>query len=147
VTHPILPLINRRQFLSGIDYNGPGGCWLWKRRLHRKGYAILHTSKHLFAHRVSFAVFRGEPGPCELDHICNVRRCVNPYHLRRATRHQNTVEWSASTLAGINARKSHCIHGHEFTPDNTRTYRRPSGRTYRKCVACQKRTDSERTWP
>lgn len=34
------------------------------------------------------------------------------------------------------ARKTHCKHGHEFTPENTRRYTRPNGRTARVCRKC-----------
>ncbi len=38
-----------------------------------------------------------------------------------------------------NSEKTHCIHGHEFTKENTY-----GGDGYRKCVACTRRRDAGR---
>jgi hypothetical protein len=38
----------------------------------------------------------------------------------------------------INARKTHCIHGHRFTPENTRIRTRRSGEVERCCLACER---------
>lgn len=34
------------------------------------------------------------------------------------------------------ATRTHCIHGHEFTPENTRVYTRTNGKTQRSCREC-----------
>lgn len=39
------------------------------------------------------------------------------------------------------ARKTHCIHGHEFTPENTRTYTFPNGVVARFCRACKRNSN------
>jgi hypothetical protein len=43
-----------------------------------------------------------------------------------------------NAITAINARKTHCIHGHEFTPENTRVQTRADGRTWRKCIECHR---------
>jgi hypothetical protein len=65
-----------------------GPCWLWTGALNPDGYGSmgvldLPTDS---AHRWSY---RHHVGPLldelELDHLCRVRRCVNPYHLEQVT--------------------------------------------------------------
>jgi len=61
----------------------------------------------------------------EIDHICHVRRCVNPAHLRAVTRKQNAEHRSGpqrnntSGVLGVswNGRKWHAAvqhHGHMY---------------------------------
>ena len=42
--------------------------------------------------------------------------------------------------------QTHCQHGHEFTPDNTRIVPQNSGRgTFRQCIECVKRRNREQS--
>jgi hypothetical protein len=59
------------------------------------------------------------PPEMDVDHVCRNRACCNPSHLRVATKYQNGTENNDSPHAK-NAQKTHCIHGHAFTPENTR---------------------------
>lgn len=70
------------------------------------------------------------PNGLELDHLCRNRGCVNPLHLEPVT-HQENVRRGVGPTA-INARKTRCIHGHEFTPENTIV--RSDGRACRPCA-------------
>ncbi len=80
-------------------------------RIGNKGYG---TFGPIGAHRISFELANGKvPKGLVLDHICRVRHCVNPDHLRIVTRGQNVLENSVSACA-INKAKTHCIHGHDF---------------------------------
>ena len=40
---------------------------------------------------------------------------------------------------------THCIHGHEFTPENTYYYTKPDGKTRRSCITCRDRVSQERS--
>jgi hypothetical protein len=42
-----------------------------------------------YHHRVYRIVFGKIPDGLDLDHMCRVRRCVNPYHLQPVTRDEN----------------------------------------------------------
>jgi len=125
---------DKLRLFSRINYGARGGCWLWTHETGRLGYGRFYYQRRTaLAHRVMFSVFIGDPGPT-LDHICSVRPCVNPYHLRRCTQRQNCVEFSRLSPASINARKTHCLRDHPFTERNTYT-KRGGGR---QCRACNK---------
>lgn len=85
------------------------------------------------AHRVSvFMSGREIPEGMCVDHICRVRTCVNPDHLRVVTHRQNTIDFGTGPAA-INARKTHCVHGHPLFGENVKW--RKQGK-YRECYVC-----------
>ena len=43
-----------------------------------------------------------------------------------------------------NSEKTHCMHGHEFTPENTYHYTKSDGKTRRQCITCRDRVGQER---
>lgn len=69
-------------------------CWIWTGYLDRKGYGeISKGGRHgrmQRTHRVAYELASGPiPAGLEVDHSCRRRDCVNPAHLRLATRKQN----------------------------------------------------------
>lgn len=64
-------------------------------------------------------------------------------NLRYGTRRENSLDKVAHG-ADRNANKTHCLQGHEFTPDNT--YRKPEGgRSCRRCrMAWRKKWEAKR---
>lgn len=119
------------------------GCWLWTGCVDEPGYGhfssrrVDQTSR---AHRWAWMLYRGPiPKGFFIDHICRVRSCVNPDHLRVVTPRVNSLENSVS-LAVVNAAKTHCKHGHAFDRANTR----PDDNGNRVCRAC--RRDIKRRW-
>ncbi len=86
------------------------------------------------AHRVVLTSVSGAQIPADMtvDHICEVPACVNPDHLRLMPLTANVLR-SRLNPAAINSRKTHCIHGHEFTPENTYVPR-PGVRHCRACA-------------
>lgn len=115
-----------------VDANG---CWLWPGTRSYNGYATsCYRSKHAVVHRKMFELANG----VTLDrwiyacHTCDVRHCVNPAHVFTGTPKENQQDMSRKGRAGLQS-ITHCKHGHEFTPENTRRY--PStGR--RNCLTC-----------
>jgi hypothetical protein len=93
------------------------GCWLWEGAVSKLGYGrIAFEGKAKFAHRVAFTTLVGEvPDGMELDHLCKVRSCVNPYHLEPVTRLENMKRSGAFVYR---QQRSHCPKGHELTEDN-----------------------------
>lgn len=85
---PVLPLPDR--FWSSV--NKTESCWLWSGTVCKDGYGELSIGgKRTRAHRYSWQLRFGQiPDGIEIDHQCRVRSCVNPDHLRLATRKQNS---------------------------------------------------------
>ena len=139
-----------------------GECWLWTGYRNPRGYGHFMIQKRpRQAHRVSYEHFRESiPPGMQIDHLCRVPQCVNPWHLEVVTPAVNAArsywspesrkrhsQWlttrpvSEDTRANISighARRTHCIHGHEFTPDNT--YFKPTTQVargwVRQCRTC-----------
>jgi hypothetical protein len=142
------------RFIGKVDKNGPipecapdlGPCWLWTGSVMPRGYGKVTIAKRrLLAHRIAYEAFVGPiPEGLTLDHLCRVRRCVNPGHLEPVTVRENTLR-SPVAPAAINARKTHCVHGHEFSPENTRVqFRRSDQGEHRICRACARARYHER---
>ena len=108
------------------------GCWAWTGGLDTSGYGIFSVNGNsVGAHRWSYQHHVGPvPEGLELDHLCRVRRCVNPEHLEPVTSQVNTLRGQSPMAA--NARKTHCPSGHPYDQVNTNWY---DGRRY--CRACQ----------
>lgn len=68
-----------------------GSCWLWGGSKNERGYGQFYANgKFTLAHRYSYRESYGDiPEGFEVDHTCRNRGCVNPDHLRLATRKQN----------------------------------------------------------
>jgi hypothetical protein len=73
-----------------------------------------------------------DPETCEGGKTCPHRMCCNPSHLQTVTNRANLLR--GGTLAAENATKTHCDHGHEFTPENT--FLRKHGK--RECRECMR---------
>ena len=91
------------RFWSKVDRNGRGGCWLWTASLNRYGYPNFGAvnGRPMAGHRYAYERLVGPiPAGLQLDHLCRVRRCVNPAHLEPVTPKENTRR-------GLRARMTH----------------------------------------
>lgn len=121
-------------FWANVRRGADSECWVWTGRLNSAGYGrIRYEGKCQRAHRVSWQMHHGPiPDGLTLDHLCRNTACVNPAHLEAVPQRVNVLR-GVSPMA-VNARKTHCINGHEFTPENTA--RRKSWSRGRMCRTC-----------
>ncbi len=111
------------------------GCWLWAASCQPSGYGQTWDGVTvLLAHRVAYQLSKGEiPAGYEIDHLCRVRRCVNPEHLEAVTKRENMRRsgWYEK-LGSFRRDRPTCKYGHQWTEENTA--RDKQG--YRVCRAC-----------
>jgi hypothetical protein len=132
------------RFMAKVEV-GASGCWVWTAGLGRGGYAKFKAEgRTVGAHRWAYEHFVGPiPEGLQLDHTCHDpascvapcphRRCVNPSHLEAVTCQENLLR--GGTFQAANAAKTHCVHGHEYTPENTMAD--GGGRSCRTCKRAQ----------
>ena len=91
-------------------------CWIWKGATSSTGYGQLWRDGRLhYAHRLAYEHFIGPvPDRHELDHLCRVRRCVNPEHLEPVTAKENNRRGAGNQYKNATT----CIRGHEFDGHN-----------------------------
>lgn len=129
-----------RRFWAKVDKTGgPDACWLWTGGKLPLGYGMFHFSMpqiHIYAHRFAYITEVGAiPPGLVIDHLCRNPSCVNPKHLEPVTQRVNSLRGIG--FAAVNAAKTHCKRGHEFTPENTRPLK--NGRACRTCEAIKYR--------
>ena len=77
------------RFWAKVDKSGE--CWLWTGSTTR-GYGTFRAGPIngiTYAHRFSLALTGVNVTGLQVDHMCHVRACVRPEHLRVATNKQN----------------------------------------------------------
>lgn len=113
-------------------------CWLWTASKQNKGYGqFMFQGRPHPAHRVSWMLTHGAmPELCVL-HRCDNPPCVNPDHLFLGTKADNNADMAAKGRhwAQNKPRKTHCVRGHERTPENL-----IDGRGCRACARERQRT-------
>lgn len=141
-----------------------GDCLLWTGPVDGSGYGIGHIptaetgarrSRTRRAHVVAFEKANGPlPRGSKVDHTCHNesecvggdacihRRCINLEHLRAVTHRTNVL--AGKGLAAVNARKTHCVHGHELSGANLRVYvNKRNGQPIRFCLTCKWRASQK----
>lgn len=96
------------------------GCWIYQGAPNNSGYAFVTlgsrtdgTRRRISVHRAVMILMGTEVDESlDVDHLCKVRLCVRPSHLRVLSRKENR---------GINREKTHCRNGHPYNDENTYT--------------------------
>lgn len=115
-----------------------GDCWVWLASLNSRGYALFSVEgRARLAHRVAYEALVGPiPDGLTIDHLCRIKRCVNPAHMEPVSVLENIQR------AYLANRPSHCPRGHEYTPENTHVKLRRTGpmagQINRTCRACER---------
>ena len=108
------------RFLKKV--NKTDTCWIWNASRcggNNMNYGqFWYKGKRDYAHRVSYKIFKGDiKAGLVIDHLCKNTLCVNPEHLETVTPRENLIR--GDSPSAINNRKTNCLNGHEFTPENT----------------------------
>jgi len=127
---------HEQRFMKYVSPEPMSGCWLWTGALNSSGYGKFKIDgKQLLSHRVAYELFRAPiPAGLQIDHLCRVTCCVNPSHMEAVSCRTNTLR--GTSFSAENAKKTHCIHGHEFTEANT--YYPHRATLCRYCRACHR---------
>jgi hypothetical protein len=115
----------------------PAGCWLFTGAVSSNGYGAIRNRG---AHRWFYEHYVGPiPAGLQIDHLCRVKRCVNPAHLEPVTAQEN-VRRRPVSLHGA----ARCKRGHDLSGSNRYEYQRKEGQTEIHCLACQRERGRER---
>jgi hypothetical protein len=110
--------------VSKIDFSD--SCWLWMGATQSRGYgSVVIDGRAWLAHRAVYTHLIGDiEDGLTLDHLCMVKRCVNPLHLEPVTAKENKRR--------ALAQKTHCLRGHALSGRNLRI----NGNGHRSCLTC-----------
>lgn len=132
--------VNRPDVLARFwsKVNRAGDCWLWVASLGPNGYGQFNAGSSIVrAHRFAYEAAVGPvPAGLELDHLCRVRRCVNPAHLEPVTHRDNIMR--GDTIVAGQVKRGRCPIGHEYAGENL-IVRQGS----RFCRECKRKSDRD----
>lgn len=123
----------KARFWSKVSPAPADVCWIWHGAINSQGYGnVGRNNKTYLAHRVAYELTFGPvPAGKDLDHLCMTRECVNPAHLEAVTFLANMRRRYAEKP---DERETHCLSGHELTPENTSWVLSSGQRRCRTCV-------------
>lgn len=130
------------KLLSKVRVHPQSGCWEFFGKRHPDGYGEhRENGKIRKNHRTMWEHYHGPiPSGKIIRHKCDNPPCMNPDHLEIGTKHDNTMD---SVIRGRHngVTKTHCKRGHEFTAENTYTFR--NMRHCKKCRSIRRNNESK----
>jgi HNH endonuclease len=128
-----------RRIWEKIAVNLDTDCWLWIASVRPTGYGQVHyRGRTCSAHKVVYEALVGPYPQSDLDHLCRVRRCVNPRHLQPVSRKINANR--GLNLVWMQLReRTHCPEGHLFSGENLiiSWHNNGNGSPVRRCRICR----------
>jgi HNH endonuclease len=113
-------ILSRVRFDETASFAGTP-CWIYAGRLQRGYGSIGSNCRSHRTHRLIYEASRGPIAPgMVLDHLCQTKACLNPFHLERCTPAENTRRHQEHRRRI----RTHCKHGHPATEKNIKTYLR-----------------------
>ncbi|MGI8881012.1 MAG: HNH endonuclease signature motif containing protein [Jatrophihabitans sp.] len=77
-------------FWSYVDVASPDECWQWLGSIYNRYGSLYWIDSPQLAHRVMWLVTHGPiPTGLVVDHLCERKSCVSPYHLEPVTDAEN----------------------------------------------------------
>jgi HNH endonuclease len=134
---------NEERFWSYVQRGE--GCWIWTggRHLSRGGYGQFHfyvgpgETRNVLAHRYSAQLAGMDIDSGFVCHHCDNPKCVRPDHLFIGSHEENMRDMAQKGRAARVVR-THCRHGHPFTPENT-VHLKSGKRLCRECSNARSR--------
>lgn len=125
----------------------PTGCIEWRGATDPSGYGQIRVGGRrgqlVQVHRLVWEIAHGSiPDGVHIMHRCDNPPCARLSHLIAGDAPTNMADKSDKGRHH-NQRKTHCVHGHEFTPENTIPMRTQTGRPGRRCRTCKNLTQSQ----
>lgn len=121
------------------------GCWEWQGVRQVQGYGRLKIkSKKMLVHREVYKKVHNVALTTKelVCHSCDNPSCCNPDHLWLGTHQDNAQDMiQKGRYKNGSMLKTHCKHGHEFTPSNSYV---PKDGKRRQCKTCRRRIDTNR---
>lgn len=118
-----------------VDLAAP--CWVFRGKVNNSGYGSLSSAgKKWMAHRYMWTLMRGPiPEKMQVDHLCRVRRCLNPQHME-------IVDCRTNLLRGTGASAQHARKVACPKCGKPYDYIHPNGS--RRCRSCQQAMQKDR---
>lgn len=109
------------RFWSKVEISDPSACWIWVGGRDAAGYGQFSVitpngRSTIRSHRFAYEALMGAiPDELVMDHLCEVRECVNPHHLEPVTVRENILRGDTGERERA---KTHCPQGHPYSGDN-----------------------------
>jgi len=122
------------RFWAKVKVDDVSGCWKWTGSITSRGYGQIQWKtadgfRRVAVHRLSLlTIGAGIPDGLEVDHECETKVCVNPWHLKAVTSKRN-IELHHERHPYLV-----CKNGHRI--DEVGTY--AAGQGWRRCAFCTK---------